>query len=99
MSNSTDKRHFAAVSCPGDDLGVEDPEVFPAAAAPGYDNLVHLPALIQRADGCGDLPGSLKALHRYRAQQQPNGRPAAADHVADILPRRAVVSPQASADQ
>ena len=40
MPNSTDKRHFAAVSCPGDDLGVEDPEVFPAAAAPGYDNFV-----------------------------------------------------------
>ena len=88
VSDGTDQWRFAAKCRPGDLLSVEHPQVFPAAAAPGYDDLVHLPALIQRADGCGDLPGSLKALHRYRAQQQPNGRPAAADHVADILQRR-----------
>ena len=85
VSDGTDQWRFAAKCRPGDLLGIEHPQVFPAAAASGYDDLVYPPALIQRADGSGDLPGSLKALHRYRAQQQPNGRPAAADHVADIL--------------
>ena len=85
VSDGTDQWRFAAKCCPSNLLSVEHPQVFPAAAAPGYDDLVYPPALIQRADGGGDLPGSLKALHRYRAQQQPNGRPAAADHVADIL--------------
>ena len=62
VSDGTDQRRFAAKCRPGDLLGVEHPQVFPAAAAPGHDDLVHPSALIQRADGGGDLPGGLKTL-------------------------------------
>ena len=88
VPDGTDQRRFTAKCCAGDLLGVEYPQVLPAAAATGHNDLIYPPALIQRADGCGDLPGSFKALHRYRAQQQPDGRPAAADHIADVLQRR-----------
>ena len=85
MADRADQWRFAAKCRPGDFLGVEHPQVFPAATAPGHNDLVCLPTLIQRTDSCGDLPGSPKALHHNRAQQQPDGRPAAGDHVADIL--------------
>ena len=69
VSDGADERHSAAVRRPGDDLGIEDPEVFPAAAAPGHDDLVHFPAPVQPPDGVGDLLRGLKALHADRAEQ------------------------------
>ena len=87
MSDGTDEGRFAAVSCPGNDLRVEDPEVFPTAAATGHNDGVHFPAFIQPIDGGSDLFGGFKALHVDRAEQQPHRRPAAGDDVADILQR------------
>ena len=87
MSDGTDEGRFAAVSCPGNDLRVEDPEVFPTAAATGHNDGVHFPAFIQPVYGGSNLFGGFKTLHIDRAEQQPHRRPAAGDDVADILQR------------
>ena len=42
----------------------------------------------KRPDGRRNLRSRFKPLHHDRAEQQPDTRPAAADHVADILQRR-----------
>ena len=87
VANGADERLFAAEGCPGDHLRVEHPQVFPAAAAARHNDLVHIFALVQPADGVRHLLGRFKALHRHRAEQQLRGRPAAADDIADVLQR------------
>ena len=89
MADGTDEGRFAAIRRPGNDLRIEDPEVFPAAAAAGYDDLIDLSAFVQPVDGRCHVLRRLKALHAHRAEQQPYGRPAPGNDVADILQRRA----------
>ena len=89
MPDGADERHFAAVSCPGDDLGVEDPEVFSAAAAPGYDDFVCPAAFVQLSNGICDLLRRFKALHIDRAEQEFCRRPAPTNDIANVLQCRA----------
>ena len=47
MADRADQWFFAAVGCPCDHFSIEHPQIFPAAAAAGHDDLVHLFALVQ----------------------------------------------------
>ena len=85
MANGADEGRFAAVGRPGNDLGVEYPQVLPASAAARYNDLVHQPAFVQPGNGIGDLLCRFKALHIHRSQQQTHCGPAPTDDIADIL--------------
>jgi len=85
MADGADEGRFAAVGCPRDPLRIEDPEIFPAAAAPRHDDLIDSAALVEPVDGRGDLIRRLKALHVDRAEQQLHSRPTPPDDIADIL--------------
>ena len=63
----------------------EHPQVFPAAAAPGYDNFVYPTAFIQLSDSICDLLRRLKALHIDRAEQEFRRRPAPTNDIANVL--------------
>ena len=85
MADRADQWFFTAVGRPCDHFSIEHPQIFPAAAAAGHDDLVHLFALVQLPDRICDLLCGLKALHRYRTQKQLYRGPAPGEYIADIL--------------
>ena len=89
MAHAANHRNVVAEYGPGHNFLIEGPQVFQRSAAPGHDNHVGTPVLVQPVKGGGNLGRGVQPLHLGGRQKQAGQGIAAADHVLDILPRRA----------
>ena len=91
MADAGDDGDGAGGDCAGNDLGVEAVEVFPGAAAAGYEDDVD--ALRMRREpvhpGC-NFGGAVGALHGGGIDEEVDGGVAAAADLDDVAQRRAL---------
>ena len=85
VADAGDDREGAGGDGAGDDLGVEAVEVFPGAAAAGYEDYVGMAGVGREpVDAGGDFGGAVWALHGCWIDQEIDGGVAAAADLYDV---------------
>jgi hypothetical protein len=85
VADAGDDGEGAGVDGAGDDFGVEAVQVFPGAAATGYEDYVGVVGMgVKPADACGDFGGAIRALHGGWVDEEIDGGVAAAADLDDV---------------